>query len=420
MNYIRFFVSNYKILLFAILFTFFSGFGQTFLLSIYIPHFLSSFSISQTFYSSIYSGATILSGISLIFAGKIIDKISLKTFSLLVILGLTAANLFASITTTTISLFIALFLLRFFGQGLASHTALTAAGKYFQKGRGKALSIAYLGFPLTEGAMPSIILMTIAYFGWRQTFQLSAIAILLILLPFTLLFLQKFKPANINERAIIESKKKTVLRIDSENWSQKEVLKNRQFYRIAPLPFFVGFILTALFFFQTFIAKNKGWTIEWMALTIIAYAISSFAFSIISGPLTDRYTAKKLFPFILIPVVLGLMILNLSQNPIAALFYWFFVGITAGLNSTVSTALYAETYGSKTLGSVRSLFTFILISGTALGPLTYSILLDNNLTFNTINTIFSSIITIYCIIVFINSRKKTKIINHNSAIQIPN
>ena len=405
MNYLRFFASNYKILLFAIIFTFFSGFGQTFLLSIYIPHFLDSFAISRTFYSTIYSGATILSGLTLIFAGKKIDKVPLKTFSIIVIIGLITANLFASVTANTISLFIAIFLLRFFGQGLSSHTALTAAGKYFNKGRGKALSIAYLGFPLTEGAMPTVIVATIALVGWRETFQLSALAILLILLPLTLFLLHNFKPTNINEHAIVKSKKKTLLSASGKNWGQKEIVRNHQFYLIAPSPFFVGFTLTALFFFQTFIAESKGWTIEWMALNIAAYAISSFVFSIISGPLTDRYTARKIFPFILIPIVIGLAILGLFHHPITATFYWFFVGITAGLNSTVTTALYAETYGTQSLGGVRSLFTFVLIAGTALGPLAYSLLLDNNLTFSTINLIFGSIIITYNIILFIQSQK---------------
>jgi MFS family permease len=401
-NYLRFFLANRKILLFSIFFTFFSGFGQTFLLSIYIPNFLEDFSISRTFYSTIYSGATILSGLTIIFAGKYIDRISLKTFSVFVILGLTVANLFASFAVNAITLFISVFLLRFFGQGLSSHTAMTVAGKYFHKARGKALSIAYLGFPFTEGLMPSVIVATIALVGWRNSFRFSALSVLMLLLPIVLYLLYKFKPSDIKESFGELSKSRTAeLPSNDKMWTQREIVRGSMFYFIVPSPFIVGFVLTALFFFQSFIAGFKGWTLEWMALNITAYAISSFLFSIFAGPIIDKFTAKKVFPFVMLPLVVGLGILFFFNHPASAAFYWFFVGITAGLNSTVANALYAEVYGTLSLGSIRSLFAFVMIAGTAMGPVIYSLLLDFGLAFNTVNLIFSLIILIYATIVYL-------------------
>lgn len=415
MNYYRFFISNPKILIFTILFTFFSGFGQTFLLSIYIPHFLEDFALSRTFYSTIYSIATIISGISLIFAGKIIDRVSVKSFAVAVIIGFTIANFVASFALNAFTLFLAVFLLRFFGQGLSTHTAFTVAGKYFNKARGKALSIAYLGFPLTEGIMPTVILTLIAIFGWRETFQLSGISIILILLPLTLFLLHGFSSAKIKEESDVKLKKNPVVSklIPNEKlMSQKDVIKNYRFYLIAPMPFLVGFLITALFFFQTFIAEFKDWTIEWMALNISVYAVSSFVFSMLGGPLIDRFTAVKLFPFIILPLVVGLFVLNIFSHPYFAALYWFFVGISAGLNSTVSNALYAEVYGTKSLGGVRSLFTFVMVIGTALGPVLYSLLLDAGLSFATINYLISSVIVIYFLIVLFKlNRVRLELLN---------
>ncbi len=405
MNYFRFFISNRKILSFLILFTFFSGFGQTFVLSIYIPSFLSEFSISRTYFSTLYSLATILSGTSIIFAGKLIDRVSVKYFALAVIAGLTVANITAGLSFNALSLFFAIFLLRFFGQGLSTHTAFTTAGKYFKKTRGKALSIAYLGFPLSEGIMPGVVISSIMFFGWRETFHFTAIAFILILLPLTLVLLNKFNPAKIKEEGFSNKKINSYKIVPDERiFSQKEIIRNRIFYLIAPMSFLVGFIITALFFFQTFIAEYKGWTIEWMALNISVYAVSSFAFSILAGPMIDRYTARKIFPFIILPVIVGFAVLIFFSHPYTAALYWFFVGVTTGMNSTVSNALYAEIYGKTSLGGVRSLFAFIMIIGTAMGPIIYSLLLDAGLSFSIINVIISIIVMIYFTII-ISSNK---------------
>lgn len=410
MNYYQFFISNWKILLFAIVFTFFSGFGQTFLLSLYIPSFLKEFNINHTVYSTLYAAATLLSGFTIIFAGKIIDRVKLKAFAFTVVAGIVFANLFASFVFNLFTLFIAIFLLRFFGQGLLSHTSMTAMGRYFSKARGKALSVAYLGFPLAEAIFPIAIISTITVIGWRQSFQASAIAIIAVLPPLAYLLLRNFSREDVKENLSIDDGNK----LNEENsnqkiWSQKEILRTSIFYLLAPTVFITGFMLTALFFFQTFIAEYKGWSVEWMALNITAYAIFSFVFSLAAGPITDKYTARKVFPFVLLPMAVGLTFLILLSTPIATTLFWSFVGISAGLNPTVSNAIYAEEYGTLSLGGVRSLFTFVMVASTAFGPIVYSLLLDSGLTFNSIHLLIIGFIVIN-VIMLIFSLKGEK--NH--------
>jgi MFS family permease len=109
----------------------------------------------------------LLSGLVIIFAGKLIDQIPLKAFAITVVLGIVIANVTTGFSINVPMLFIGIFMLRFFGQGLLSHTAMTAMGRYFSKARGKALSIAYLGFPVAEAFFPIAIVSTISIFGWR-------------------------------------------------------------------------------------------------------------------------------------------------------------------------------------------------------------------------------------------------------------
>lgn len=393
MSFVRLFFNNWKILLFAIILTFFSGFGQTFLLSLYIPHIILEFDISQSLFSSIYAIATLCSGLTIIFAGKLIDRIPLIRFALLVIAGIILANTVAGLSANLIMLFAAFFLLRFFGQGLLSHTSITSVGRYFNRARGKALSIAYLGFPIAEAVFPITVVSVIAAIGWRESFLYSGLFIFLTLFPVTWVLLKGFDRHKVVESFSPHASPKTDTPPEpNESWSQKKIVKDLQFYIYAPTAFITGFAQTALFFFQTFIAAHKGWSVEWMALSIAAYALASFSFSILTGPLIDRFSAKAIFPFVLVPLALGLLVLVFFSHPAAAIVFWFLVGMTGGANPTTSNAIYAETYGVKNLGSVRSIFTFVMVTSTAAGPVLYSLLLDNGFNFNHIHLAITGVI----------------------------
>lgn len=401
MSFVRLFFNNWKILLFAIILTFFSGFGQTFLLSLYIPHIILEFDISQSLFSSIYAIATLCSGLTIIFAGKLIDRIPLIRFALLVIAGIILANTVAGLSANLIMLFAAFFLLRFFGQGLLSHTSITSVGRYFNRARGKALSIAYLGFPIAEAVFPITVVSVIAAIGWRESFLYSGLFIFLTLFPLTWVLLKGFDRHKVVESFSPHTSPKTDTTPEPNvSWSQKKIVKDLQFYIYAPTAFITGFAQTALFFFQTFIAAHKGWSVEWMALSIAAYALASFSFSILTGPLIDRFSAKAIFPFVLVPLALGLLVLVFFSHPAAAIVFWFLVGMTGGANPTTGNAIYAETYGVKNLGSVRSIFTFVMVTSTAAGPVLYSLLLDNGFNFNHIHLAITGVILLNILFVF--------------------
>jgi MFS family permease len=180
-------------------------------------------------------------------------------------------------------------------------------------------------------------------------------------------------------------------------------VRSPHFYLFAPTVFLVGFLLTALFFYQTFIADYKGWSVEWMAASILAYAISSFLFSIATGPMIDRYSARRIFPFTLLPMALGILVLSSFSHSLAAPLFWFLVGVSAGINSPLTSALYAETYGTRSLGAVRSIFTFVMVVSTALGPVAYSFFLERGFDFDQIHLAIIGVIILNAMLVFASS-----------------
>ena len=77
--------------------------------------------------------------------------------------------------------FIGLFLLRMSGQGLMSHTSTTAISRFFEKRRGKALSVVFLGMSLGEFILPVLIVYLLSFIYWRDLWIIISVIIILSL-----------------------------------------------------------------------------------------------------------------------------------------------------------------------------------------------------------------------------------------------
>ena len=128
-----------KVIIFGFIFTFFSSFGQSFFFGLFNSSIRETLSITHGQFGSIYASATLLSSFLLIWVGKKIDDINIFKFAFYVTLLLSFSCFFFSKISSITFLFIAVFLMRFSGQGLMSHTATTTIARYFTKSRGKAL-----------------------------------------------------------------------------------------------------------------------------------------------------------------------------------------------------------------------------------------------------------------------------------------
>jgi nitrate/nitrite transporter NarK len=156
-----------KVILFGFIVTFFSSFGQSYFIGIFNSNIRADLSITHGQFGTIYAFATLFSSLILMWIGKKIDDMDAFKFSIFVIILLSISCYFFSTIKSISLLFIGIFLLRLSGQGLMSHTASTTVSRYFEKTRGKALSITWLGLSAAEFILP--ILMEICV-QFKNTF----------------------------------------------------------------------------------------------------------------------------------------------------------------------------------------------------------------------------------------------------------
>jgi len=390
MNYIRLARSYPNYLGYGMLHYFFSCMGQTFLISTFVPSFVESLSVTNNSFSLIYGLATICSAMTLPFAGKLIDQFRLRNISMLTGAGLALACLLASFASNTIVLFFGLLSLRFFGQGMMVLLGSTSIARYFDLSRGKALSLSSMGLPIAESFMPVLIILLIQNFGWSASWQILSVSILVVFIPLAILLVKGDNPFQF----VPQEKDKGKANLDRvQDVSRKEVLRDWRFYMLLPGLIFLPLFITGMFIHQNLLADSKGWSMQWMASCFVGFGMARITTNFIAGSLIDRFSSRNVFIFYLFPIALGLGTLLMGTHPWLAMSYMILAGITASLSGLTSSSLWAEIYGVRHLGAIKSMATTMMVLASAIGP----IIIGYGLSHNTEITIMTSILIIIVI-----------------------
>ena len=133
MSYFAFIRVEYRFLLFGFLMMGLSNFGQTFFIALYSAYFRETFALTNTQFGGIYSAVTLASAVCLLYSGKLIDRWRLSVFAGATLIGLALACFFIFMANELWVLVLGLFMLRQFGQGLSSHTGMTATSRAYEK-----------------------------------------------------------------------------------------------------------------------------------------------------------------------------------------------------------------------------------------------------------------------------------------------
>jgi len=86
--------------------------GQSFLISVFVDDFLVGTGLSRTTFSALYAGGTVVSAVSMLVLGRVVDRRGLRVAWCLVAVALAAACGLASIAAGAVLAFVALALLR--------------------------------------------------------------------------------------------------------------------------------------------------------------------------------------------------------------------------------------------------------------------------------------------------------------------
>ncbi len=350
-----------------------SGFGQTYFIALFTGHLKADLSMSDGDVGTLYMIGTLASAALLTWAGKFADTVSIRWLGVGVMGGLAATSLLMASVASAWMLAIAFFGLRFFGQGMLTHVAMTAMGRWFNRKRGRAVSIAALGLSASEAAFPILAVAAIGLVGWRQTWVLAAAALIVLAVPALIALLGHERTPGATLRRTDESDDGAPPR---REWTRGEVLRSPLFYALMPGILAPPFILTAIFFNQAVIVEIKGWELSWFAASFPILAGANVVSALTAGWLVDRIGARHLLPALLVPLGLSALVLTYAASPFVLPVVMALVGLVLGSAATVQGALWAELYGTRHLGAIRSVVVSGVVFGSALSPALTGILID--------------------------------------------
>ena len=386
---------SFKVIIFGFIFTFFSCFGQSFFIGLFNSSIRETLSITHGQFGTIYASATLFSSLLLIWIGKKIDDVNVIKFAIFVTILLSFSSFFFSKTSSVAFLFVAIFLMRFSGQGLMSHTASTTISRYFTKSRGKALSIIWFGLSSAEFIMPVLIVYLLTIVIWQDLWVIFSI-IVLICLPLASYFL--VKDVKLDTR---ESNQNEKLKEDNiKNWKRIEVLGDYRFYIVSLNMLAMPWIATGVFVYQSFVTNSKGWGEYTIAQSFMSYSIFSVITLIVAGYLIDKLTSRKLLIYMNIPLFLGTLVIIYFDAPQTAFLFLGLVGISNGLANLLGSSTWAEIYGVKYIGSIKALTTALMVFSTAFGTALFGLLIDKGFSIEQIAMVSFVYISISLILLF--------------------
>ena len=384
-----------KVIIFGFIFTFFSSFGQSFFLGLFNSSIRETLSITHGQFGSIYASATLLSSFLLIWVGKKIDDINIFKFAFYVTLLLSFSCFLFSKISSIIFLFIAVFLMRFSGQGLMSHTATTTITRYFTISRGKALSAGWFGLSTAEFILPVLIVYLLTITVW-QNIWISISILTLIFLPMASFFLVKRLDFDTREQlgpGDTETK-------EIKQWKRIEVIKDYRFYIVCLNMLAMPWIATGVFVYQSFITEAKEWGSFVIAQSFMVYSILSVLTLLGSGFLIDKFTSRKLLIFMNIPLLISTLVLFYFNSPITSFIFLGLIGISNALANVLGSSTWAEIYGVKFIGSIKALTTALMVFSTAFGTALFGLLIDRGFSIEQIAMVSFVYILISLILLF--------------------
>jgi MFS family permease len=314
------------------------------------------------------------SAIVMVFAGGLADRFRVRSLGIVVILMLASACLFMAFNAVAALLPFVIFALRFTGQGMTSHVATVAMSRWFIATRGRALAVAAFGFMIGEAVLPLTMVWLKSFIDWRTLWVGFAVfCVLACFMLYRLLRLER------TPQSMADTTQSTGMY--GKHWTRADALRHPLFWAMIPAVMSFSGFGTAFWFHQAHFAEIKGWShlalVAVFPLGTLALSLSTIGY----GWAIYRVGSARLLPFYLIPLVAAFILHwyapSLGWTALAVML----MGMAGGGQSTLLNACWAEFYGTRHIGSIKSAAAALMVLGSAIGPGLSGWLIDNGVGF---------------------------------------
>lgn len=245
--------------------------------------------------------------------------------------------------------------------GIVSYSAILA--HWFEEKRGLASGIAVSGMGLGTFVLVPLSQQLISALGWRTTFVITGVLVLVILMPLNGLFL-RHKPEQVGQRvdgrAIPENEDEKDSRISSQaqggsDWTIKGALSSGRFCSLVAFSFLSIIGIYLILVHNVKFLVDQGMDKMTAALIFAMVGVISSVFRIFWGWLSDRIGREITFTMGILCACLGagsLLLIEKTGTKGFAFSFCLFFGMGWGVTAPMYMAIAADLFKGRIFGLI--------------------------------------------------------------------
>ena len=316
------------------------------------------------------------SGLLAPFAGRLVDRYGPRR---LIAIGsvIVAISLVMLSRITSLWMFYLSFVVLALGMSTCTLTVpMSAVANWFHKKLGIAGAFAIIGFGLS-GALVPVIERLISTYGWRTTFLILAVGVLIVILPLSLVFRHKPQPYGYlpdgEQEPSVPLSSEAVQKPPLEKvWKAREVLSSGVFWRVTVAYICHMMLLAGIITHLMPYLESVGIQRSTASFVTMSLALASIASRLSFGWLADRRERKTLSMTGFAVMAIGILLyLNVSDQA-----FWLLIpfivlfSIGHGGNNALRSPMIVSYFGRGNFGSVMGLMMgFCSIGSVLAAPL---------------------------------------------------
>ncbi len=364
--------------------------------STFTDYLLENLKLSRDQLSTAYMFGTIASSFVLTYAGKLYDKYGARWVGMGTSLLLAFVLLLLSQSDRIVLLFVPgkdatiytgvaiavlivfFFMLRFSGQGVLTMVSRNMLMKWFVAKRGLVNGISSVFVSLGFSIAPLTFDMLIQGTSWRQAWILMAAVIGVFFSLFVFLFYRD-NPEDLGLLPDGEkhaNKEHDVIIKPFKQFTLKEARLGITFWLFAiPLSVYALYI-TGFTFHLVSLFGEAGIPRERALAIFIPVSFISVSLALFGGWISDRIKLKYLLYVLLFGELLALYCMAKMSN---GFYYYGFIignGIVSGIFNVLMAVTWPRFYGRENLGKITGFVMSLIVFGSALGPIIFSVSLS--------------------------------------------
>lgn len=281
---------------------------------------------------------------------------------------------------------------------LGSFTGTVVISKWFVRKRGRAIALAGYGSTIAGVVMTPIVGLLLATVGWRATWGIMGVALLVLMVPLVLLFMRR-RPEDFGllpdgdlpstpGDAIAKGRK---ARTDERSWTLREAMRTRTLWVLVASMNLISFLSAVQTFHGiTFLTQQQGLSVATVGAITTARWLGVSLARIPWAFLLDRIPVRNAMVAcfaIKSTSLLWLIVLPYPAN-IAGYLITFAAG---GAQALVQPMAFATYYGRGSQGTIQGAMQPLLAIPSLVGPLLVAFLFDAVGNFNVAFVIASTL-----------------------------